>query len=156
MGGLKTAMLNKPHKVIIVDDDPGIFEILQETLEMLFPDEIDIRVTESPMEAIEWVAQGDVRIIISDLRMPEMGGSEFLSKIKAMQTGVMFILITGSHSFLDASTAFMDGAWGYIMKPFTHEDLERSVGRCIESLNDWNRVISKFGKEQEKSLKKVV
>jgi CheY-like chemotaxis protein len=58
---------------------------------MLFPDELEIEATESPEEALEWVSKKEVRIILSDLKMPGMDGSEFLSKIKEMEPVRIFV-----------------------------------------------------------------
>ena len=141
-------MLDKPYQLVIVDDEPEILELLKNTIDDIFPDSFTIQCFELADSAMEYIKANPVRIIVSDLKMDEVSGQEFLLNVQAMQKGIWFVFITGSASFIDASRAFMDGAHSYIRKPFTPEDIERSIQHCLTSIDSWAEIINSFRRKK--------
>ncbi|MCK5520649.1 MAG: response regulator, partial [Candidatus Marinimicrobia bacterium] len=80
-----------PHKLLIVDDDASIRNVLKESLEN---EEYDVATAKDAFAAIEYLKENKVDLIISDLMMPEMTGSELLQKIRKDGYSTGFLMIT--------------------------------------------------------------
>lgn len=137
-------MIQKPYHLMIVDDEPDITEMLRELIDDQFPGQFRITEWHNVNEALDHVKSNDVRIVLSDMNMPEMTGSEFLSEVFKLQKGIRFQMITGSNLYSDLSVAFMDGAHGYVMKPFTPEEIHRALARTILDIRSWEDALNKL------------
>jgi DNA-binding NtrC family response regulator len=89
----------------------------------------------------------DVDIIITDLKMPEMDGLEFMKRAKEMNPEIYILLMTAHASVDTAVKAMKLGAWDYIPKPFSMDELLINIQR-IEEL--------KQVKDENKQLRKQV
>jgi len=80
-------------KVLVVDDDPFMRDVLTAVLE---GDGYAVLAAESGAQALDAIrADGSIGLIISDLHMPEMSGAELLRRIRAAGSGVPVIILTG-------------------------------------------------------------
>lgn len=93
----------------------------------------------------------DVDLIISDLKMPEMDGLEFLSKVKSFNPDIYVLLMTAFATVDTAVDAMKLGAYDYISKPFNIDELLLSVARIkelkevkAENVQLRNQVLKKF------------
>ncbi|WP_300615053.1 response regulator [Dokdonella sp.] len=102
-------------RVLFVDDEERILR----SLRMLFRGRCEILTTTSGHEAIEWVRQRPVHVVVSDQRMPEIGGVEVLRAVAGHSPATMRILLTG-YADMDAVTASVnDGEiYRFIEKPW--------------------------------------
>src|SRR6195256_262904 len=78
--------------VCVLDDEPGMVEMLQESLRCLGFSSIG---TSDPLYALELIDQGRVRVVMSDIKMPGMDGLHFLEHALLHDPGVYVILMTG-------------------------------------------------------------
>ena len=76
--------------------------------------------------------QGDFQLVITDLKMPEMDGMELLEAVRAMDSRVMVIVITGYGTIESAVRAIKNGAYDFIPKPFKLDELEVVIKRALE------------------------
>jgi DNA-binding NtrC family response regulator len=107
-------------KILIADDEKNIRDGLAESLEM----EGYTVVTASDGDAAyKRYQQGDIDLVITDLRMPGISGEELLRRVKAETPGVAVIVLTGHGTVRDAVQAMKDGAWDFLTKPI--QDLDR-------------------------------
>lgn len=113
--------------VLFVDDEERILR----SLRMLFRGRANVLATTSGREAIEWVAREPVHVVVSDQRMPEIGGVEVLRAVAERSPGTLRILLTG-YADLDAVTASVnDGEiFRFVEKPWNPDYLVDVVGQA--------------------------
>jgi len=116
--------------ILFVDDEPKILSSLQR----LFMDEnYDIRTADSGPEALQLIGDGlTPTVIVSDQRMPRMGGAEFLAKSRQILPDCIRIILTGYadiHAAMDAVN--QGGIYRYIIKPWNDEDLKLTVHDAV-------------------------
>jgi CheY-like chemotaxis protein len=121
---------NKP-KMLVVDDEPDNLDLLYRT----FRREFQVFRAESGTQALEVLAdKGEVAVIISDQRMPEMKGTEFLSRTVPKFPNTVRIILTGFTDVEDLVDAINSGqVYRYITKPWDPEELKILVQKAKES-----------------------
>lgn len=115
---------NKP-RMLVVDDEPDNLDLLYRT----FRREFNVLRAESGQQALKILAeQGEVAVIISDQRMPEMKGTEFLSKTVPEFPDTVRIILTGFTDVEDLVDAINAGqVYRYITKPWDPDELKHVV-----------------------------
>ena len=118
------ALAGKSQKILIVDDEPEISEILHDSLSSKG---YSVSVARDGQEALEVIKRDAVSVVVSDLKMPKMSGSVLLKKIKGSFPELPVIIITGHGTIDDAVEAMKRGASDYIMKPFHYIHIRNYV-----------------------------
>ena len=116
-----------PGTVLIVDDDPMILRALTHLLERS-PYVVTPCLT--PHEAIRHISNGDVRVVVSDVTMPEMSGIELLRMIRQHDPDLPVVLVTGQPDLKTAAEAIEYGAFMYLVKPVKPDTFVRTVERA--------------------------
>lgn len=121
----------KKAKMLVVDDEPDNLDLLYRT----FRRDFQVLKAESGIEALEVLAtEGEVAVIISDQRMPEMKGTEFLSKTVPQFPDTVRIILTGFTDIEDLVDAINSGqVYKYITKPWDPLELKAVVQRATET-----------------------
>lgn len=117
---------------MVVDDETVIREGLQRILE---GERYAVDSCKSGHIAIEMLQQKDYDLIITDLKMPGMNGIEVLKAVKTLQPDVPVIMITGYATVDTAVDAMKNGAFDYIAKPFTPDQIQEKVEKAFEQRN---------------------
>ncbi|TMP43695.1 diguanylate cyclase response regulator [Pseudoalteromonas citrea] len=109
--------MQKTARILIVDDDPLNRVVLDNTLS----EEYQISQCESAEQALTFLADNKVDLIISDIRMPGMSGYDLLERLKTNQNtyAIPVIIISASNSYNDEAKGLQMGAMDYITKPFS-------------------------------------
>jgi two-component system response regulator AtoC len=116
-------------KILIVDDEPG----LRQTLSRILGAEGYANVTAADgEEALAILAAEPVDIVLCDLRMPRMGGLEFLDRFQAQGAHALVIAMSAYGDADQAIAAMQRGAYDYIQKPFRAEELILCVRKAAE------------------------
>ncbi len=123
--------------ICVLDDEPGMVEMLQESLRCLGYSSLG---TCDPHDALEMIGQGRVRVVMSDIKMPGMDGLKFLEQAMHRDPGVYVILMTGFYSLDNAIAAIKRGAYDYIPKPVDRLRLKKSLDELAESFNRRKRI----------------
>lgn len=119
------------YNIVIVDDEPIITSSLK-TLLMLEGD-YSPKVFNNPVEALEYIKQAPVDLVISDFFMPEMNGIELLKEVKNLYAGATLILLTGYADKENAIRGINEvGLYRYLEKPWDNEDLLLCVKNGLE------------------------
>ncbi len=137
-------------KILIVDDERGILD----TLRILFRSEgFDVAVADSGRGAVEALVREKPDLVLSDIKMPGFGGLEVLRKAKEADDELPVILMTAQASLESAVRAVNEGAYHYIQKPFSNEDLLTICRRAAETrqLKAENRRLKKEIGRRERS-----
>ncbi|MEB3830307.1 SpoIIE family protein phosphatase [Phormidium sp. CCY1219] len=118
-------------KLMVVDDEIDNLDLLYRT----FRREFDVYRAESAFKALETLDEkGEMAVIISDQRMPEMNGTEFLSKTVERFPDTIRILLTGYTDVEDLVEAINSGqVFKYITKPWNPEELKSVVQQAAET-----------------------
>ena len=122
----------EPHgssKILVVDDSAFTLEVLQRNLSAAG---YDVYTSASVNQAIDFLEQDSVDLVITDIKMPKISGLELLKYVKENFKGTEIMIITGYPSIKGAVEAVKDGAENYLVKPFTDEELLAAVYKMIE------------------------
>ena len=128
---LMTSERRKKQKILVVDDEPDNLDLLYRT----FRRDFQVLKADSGSNALQVLAEeGEVAVIISDQRMPEMKGTEFLSKTLPQFPDTVRIILTGFTDIEDLVDAINAGqVYRYITKPWDPEELKGVVQRAAET-----------------------
>lgn len=121
--------MKKLGRVLVVDDEENIREVLSNYLESM---NYDVQTAEDGQDALNKYQKGEFDLIISDLLMPNVDGLELLKRVRDMDKDVIFLMITGYPSIETAVDAIKKGAYDYITKPFHMEDVKLRIERAFE------------------------
>jgi two-component system, NtrC family, response regulator HydG len=125
--------------VCVLDDEPAMVEMLQESLRCLGFASIG---TGDPQYTLELIEQGRIRVVMSDIKMPAMDGLQFLEQAMHRDPGIYVLLMTGYYSLDNAIAAVKRGAYDYIPKPVDRSRLKKSLDELSESFNRRKRIKS--------------
>ena len=115
--------------ILIIDDEKNIREGLSASLEM---EGYNTVLAENGKEGLELFAKGDIDLVITDLRMPQVTGEEVLDKIISGSPGVPVIVLTGHGSIDTAVDAMRKGAYNFLTKPLNLDQLTMIVKRALQ------------------------
>ncbi|MBO1255232.1 sigma-54-dependent Fis family transcriptional regulator [Alteromonas sp. 5E99-2] len=113
-------------KILIVEDDAGLREALNDTLTLANYETVE---AESAEQALIELSRQSVDLVISDIQMGGMDGLSLLKSIKAKSNNTPVILMTAFAKIDDAVQAMKDGATDYLSKPFAPQVLINLVER---------------------------
>jgi DNA-binding NtrC family response regulator len=117
----------KAH-ILVIDDDAVACEFLQEALSL---EGYEVKAYTSAKEALKQdLSRYD--LLMSDIRMPEMDGLQFLDQVRKKWPNLPVILMTAYGSLETTMEAISLGAWDYISKPFSPEDCRAIVKKVLE------------------------
>jgi len=111
--------------VLVVDDDEGVRKVLTRWVEDMG---YAVKTAESADRALEMMREGDVDVALCDVRMPGHDGIWLLDQMRRSHPDIASVLATGLLE-MDPMVTLRPGVVGYIVKPFTREDLEKVVKR---------------------------
>lgn len=138
------------HSVLVVDDEVDNVE----ALERLFRRKYSVLKATSGTEALDLLRQNKVSLIVSDQRMPNMTGVEFLEASTKLQPEAIRILLTGFTDIESVVGAINSGqVYRYLTKPWDPVDLTNTIDKAIEryelssELKEKNTVLEKALKE---------
>src|SRR5579862_7041822 len=115
-------------RVLVVDDEKVIREILSDFLTM---EGYVVRTVENGESALTELERRSYNLVISDLKMPGMGGLELLERISELRQNVLTVIMTGFGTVETAIEAMKKGAYDYILKPFKIEEVVHVVERGL-------------------------
>lgn len=138
--------------ILIIDDEKNIREGLAADFEM---DGYNVRLAENGKQGLEFIAKGDIDLVITDLRMPGgISGEDVLRHVTAETPGIPVIVLTGHGSIDAAVKAMHDGAYDFLTKPLNLEQLELIVKRALagrELSLQHQQLLKEVGKTQQTS-----
>ena len=117
-----------PARVLIVDDEPAICNLLESELGRR---KIEVESTSNPEVALERLKENPVDVVLTDIKMPEMDGLTLLRRIKTVRPSCEVIVMTAFASVETAREALKCGAVDYLTKPFS---VRREVAPLLEAL----------------------
>jgi len=117
--------------ILVVDDDENILEVLEARL---LSSGLTPLLADRAETALEMLADEPVDLIVSDVRMPGMGGHGLLREVLANWPHIPIILLTAHGTIPDAVASIQSGAADYLTKPFDGKELVRRIRRLLEAV----------------------
>jgi two-component system response regulator AtoC len=131
------------RRVLVIDDEAG----LRHTLLLILRDEgYQVQVAEDGEAGLRAAAAEDPELILCDVRMPRLGGVEFLERYKAAGGGGLVIMMSAYGSIDAAVEAMRRGAYDYISKPFNADEVILTL-RKAEEREQLRREVARLRKE---------
>lgn len=120
-----------PTRILLVDDDPDYLEVMR--VKLRDSGFNDIRIEEDPIKAASLVEKGEMfDIALIDRGMEGMDGIALLEFIKNTSPGTECIMVTAYNDVRMAVESLKKGAYDYLVKPVTREDLVFAINRSLE------------------------
>jgi response regulator RpfG family c-di-GMP phosphodiesterase len=114
-----------PRTILLLDDEENVLRAL---VRLLRRDNYNVLTATRPREALELLAANPVQVILSDQRMPEQSGTEFLFHVKEIYPDTVRLILSGYSDLASLTDAINRGAiYRYIAKPWDDEDLRRQI-----------------------------
>jgi DNA-binding NtrC family response regulator len=121
--------MSEPRTILLADDDPSLRRVLEYQLQ---EDGFRVVAVASGEAAIERFGAVPVDIVVTDVKMPAMDGIELLSRLKALQPDLPVIVLTAHGTIGSAVEAMKLGAFDYLTKPFSREQLRVSIEKALD------------------------
>jgi len=115
--------------VLVVDDETNMQAVMRMVLEGAG---YDVILADSGEEALEHAERPELDVVLTDLKMPGMGGEEFVIRFRKQRPDVPVIVATAHGTIGSAVKSIQDGAADYLVKPFEPAQLEISVHNAIK------------------------
>jgi DNA-binding NtrC family response regulator len=116
------------YRLLVVDDEKNIREGLGKVLEM---EGYAVLLASDGLEALEIIKGGDIDLIITDLKMPNLSGAELLKRSIDLFPHLPVIILTGHGTIENAVQAMRDGAYDYLTKPINMDHFMLLVKRAL-------------------------
>ena len=119
------------HKILLIDDDKGIVEVIRKVLEEV---KYEIVTAYDGKEGLEKVKSDKPDLIVLDIRMPSMNGYEFMRALRAHNLNenepmIPVIMLTAKEEMEEIFK--LEGAKGYLVKPVDPSNLVRKIQECL-------------------------
>jgi DNA-binding response OmpR family regulator len=122
-------------KILLIDDELDILEILKEFLEFRGFNVIHF---DNPVKAIKNFHPDYYNIVITDLNLPDMSGCELVSKIREIDRNIPIIIISGYLEDIQKENILTKGASAYLEKPFNLKQLENLIEKSLQGVQSCN------------------
>ena len=117
----------KRLRVLAIDDEAIVLESVRKVLA-----DFEVDLAQSSRQGLDWGISRDYDLVLTDIRMPEIGGMRILRDIKRVKPAVPVVIFTGYATVQSAVQAMKLGAADYIEKPFTPDMLLTTVRKALE------------------------
>ena len=115
--------------ILVVDDDPSVLESTSRLLSafgyLVFP-------YGNATDAVTKLQEDDIRVVLTDIMMPEVTGLQFLEKIRTFNSDIPVIMVTAFAEMDMTIDAIRKGAFDFLLKPFKTEVLTHSVKKAVD------------------------
>jgi two-component system, NtrC family, C4-dicarboxylate transport response regulator DctD len=115
------------RRVLLVDDDVDMLHATRQCLEIVG---WEVQGYENPTEALSMINSDFNGVVITDIRMPQLDGRQLFKRIRKIDPEIPTIFITGHGDVAEAVEAMQEGAYNFIMKPFSSERILAVVAQA--------------------------
>jgi len=122
-------MKESPSKILIIDDEEAMRDSCSQVLKRM---EIEVDTALNGEEGLEKIKSFEPHLVLLDLKMPGISGMEILEQLPDMDPFLIPVMITGYATVESAVEAMKHGAYDYLPKPFTPDELRMIIKRGLE------------------------
>ena len=118
----------KTKRVLVIDDEQIVLDSIRKILK---DEDCEVDVSLGGREGLDWALNRHYDIVLTDIRMPDIGGMRVLRDIKRAKPSLPVVMITGYATAQSAIQAMKLGAMDYLEKPFTPEKIIEVVSAAV-------------------------
>ncbi|WP_226064777.1 sigma-54-dependent transcriptional regulator [Kaistella polysaccharea] len=122
------------QKILIVEDEKAISGVLQSILSEELP-EYEFVIADDGLEGFKQIEKEDFALVVSDIKMPKISGTELLKQSLQVKPDTTFVMISGHADIDTAVDCLKDGAYDFISKPIDINRLITSVRNALDKRN---------------------
>ncbi|MBW2066485.1 MAG: sigma-54-dependent Fis family transcriptional regulator [Deltaproteobacteria bacterium] len=120
--------MDAKKSVLVVDDELGV----RQSFYMVLKDQYDVHLAATGEEALDIFTKKSIDLVLLDIRLPDIDGLSLLEKLKEIDRGSEVIMVTAVKEIKAAVQAVKLGAYEYIVKPFSVEEVLNTIKRALE------------------------
>ena len=141
------------QKILIVEDEKAISGVLQSILSDELAD-YEFEIAEDGLEGLKMIEKEDFALVVSDIKMPKLSGTDLLKQALQLKPDTTFVMISGHADIDTAVDCLKDGAYDFISKPIDINRLITSVKNALDKriLQKTNQILN----VENSTLKKKV
>lgn len=123
-----TILATQPRTVLIVDDEPEILSLFKR---ILAAKDVEILPAQSGAEALAIARRTPLDLVILDVKLPDLSGTEVLRRLRKIDDGLPVIMVTAYGSADTVRTSMRLGAVDYLTKPFNIQEIRRAAREAL-------------------------
>ncbi len=132
--------------ILTIDDEENIRNGLADNFEL---EGYEVKQAANGAEGLDLIAQGGIDLVITDLRMDGISGSEVVKRVTTEYPGIPIIVLTGHGSIDDATAALKAGAFDFLTKPLDLDHLNKIVKNALQG-----KILAEQNRELKEKLLK--
>lgn len=121
-------MAEQKYTLLSIDDDAAV----RESMKLVFGEEYEVLTAASGKDALEIIRKRKIDLVLLDIRMPEMRGTEVIKKIREISEDLKVMPVTAIYDVETCVEMLQYGAMDYILKPFDVAILKSKVREFLE------------------------
>lgn len=132
------------YKILVVDDEPDLEPlVLQRMRRHIRRGRFDFVFAHNGIEALEQLkADPSIDMVVSDINMPRMDGLTLLDQIPSVNPDIRAIIVSAYGDMENIRTAMNRGAFDFVTKPVDFDDLQITIDRTLEHIEQWREALS--------------
>jgi two-component system NtrC family response regulator len=134
-------------KLLIIDDEERLRRLLSRILQL---EGYNVTEAENGKAALRYLEQGDIDVVLCDVKLPDANGIELTKKIKSIYPALEIIVLTAYGAINDGVTAIKNGAFDYITKGDDNDKIIPLVSKAMDKAQLQRRVLELEGKLNQK------
>jgi DNA-binding response OmpR family regulator len=115
-------------QILVVDDNSDMRFLLKN---LLLNNGYQIDIADNGLAALQKIEQGNYDLVLLDIRLPKLNGLSVLERVKENNHELKVIIITAYSNIANRTTALINGADGYLTKPFDNSFLLKKINEII-------------------------
>ena len=120
-------------KIVVVDDDENILEVYKDEIRIFF-DSIDDFYFSSSTEALSFIKENqDVKLVITDGRMPELDGFELSKLVREINKDIKIIMVSGHFDFKESEEEIKQTLDDFIEKPVDFDEFQKLIKKNLDN-----------------------
>ncbi|MBU1863089.1 MAG: response regulator [Candidatus Omnitrophica bacterium] len=135
--------------VVVIDDFDEMTDAVADVLES---DKFDVVCFSEARAALDYINENKVEVVITDVRMPEIDGTEVIRRLKETDPLIQVIIMTAYPSVYLIIQMLEAGAVDFLIKPFDVEILQRAVEQALDRFQRWEHLKIEYVKQKKKKL----
>lgn len=139
----------KYYRILLVDDEPHIINMIMRLLDSIENMELDIYYAYSAVDALDIIKKGRIDLLITDIQMPGMNGLELLQQINLFWSGTKSIVLTAYPEFHYAYEVFQQNASGYLLKTEEKEVILKTILHTLEIIDQERQMSFSISPQQD-------